>query len=56
MKFIRNWLVARRQRLLKIAPRPFVDTAEAWKAREVIPGETAEQARKRLAKFRRTDG
>lgn len=30
----------------------FEDTPEAWKAREVIPGETREQARARLAKYR----
>lgn len=33
-------------------PRPFKDTPEAWKAREVVPGETREEARKRLEQYR----
>ena len=31
---------------------PFVDTPEANEAREAVPGETREQARARLSKFR----
>ena len=56
--FVRKWIAARRQRrvLLQMAPRPFINTPEAWAARTVVPGETAEQARARLAKYRRTDG
>jgi len=56
--FIRSWLAMRRQRKLieQMPPQPFVNTPEAWEAREVIPGETREQARARLAKYRRNDG
>lgn len=55
---VRNWLRQRRLRrqLEQMAPRPFVDTPEARDARRVIPGETRKQARKRLVKYRRTDG
>lgn len=31
----------------------FVDTPEAWEARKVIPGETREDAQRRLAPYRR---
>ncbi len=55
---IRNWFRQRRLRrqLAQMAPRPFIDSKEAMEARRVIPGETREQARARLARFRRTDG
>lgn len=58
IRTIRNWLARRRQRkaLEDMPPRPFVDTPEAWDARRVIPGEPREQARARLAKFRKNDG
>lgn len=58
IRFIRNWLGRRHQRKLleQMPPRPFVNTPEAWEARKVIPGETREQARARLAKYRRNDG
>lgn len=58
ISFIRKWFADRRQKrvLLQMAPRPFVNTPEAWEARKVIPGETREQAQARLAKYRRTDG
>ncbi len=58
INLIRSWLRRRRQQkaLRDMPERQFVNTAEAWEARKVIPGETREQARARLAKYRRTDG
>jgi hypothetical protein len=58
IRMVRNWLRSRRLRrqLEQMAPRPFVDTPQAWADRRVIPGETREQARARLEKHRRTDG
>jgi len=57
-KFIQRMFARKPQQpdLAAMPPRPFVDTPEAWEARKVIPGESREEARKRLAKYRKMDG